>query len=186
MTSEPLADLSVVHEPKMHDLYRYWEGKRRGRPMPARVDIDPLDLRRQLANLILVDVAGSPPQFRIRLAGTDIVSRYGAELTGKVLDDIDLGSDLAAIKEQYEETVLKRTPTYCRHSIETKNHKFLRYERMLMPLSADGSTVNMLLGGIYPLPSEIGVEGEEGAVATGSHDLHGPGQAVILLKANSA
>ena len=69
----------------MHDLYRYWEGKRRGRTMPARADIDPLELRQQLANLILVDVAGSPPQFRIRLAGTDIVSRYGAELTGRAL-----------------------------------------------------------------------------------------------------
>ena len=186
MTSEPHADLRVVQEPKMHDLYRYWEGKLRGRIMPARADIDPLELRQQLANLILVDVVGSPPQFRIRLAGTDIVSRYGAELTGKALDDIDLGGDLAAIKEQYEETVLKQMPTYCRHYIETKNHKFLRYERMLMPLSADGSTVNMLLGGIYPLPPEIAVEGEERVVATGNHDPQGSGHAVVLLKARSA
>lgn len=186
MTSEPHADLSMVHEPKMHDLYRYWEGKRRGRAMPARADIDPLELRQQLANLILVDVAGAPPQFRIRLAGTDIVSRYGAELTGKALDDIDLGSDLAAIKEQYEATVFKQTPTYCRHYIETKKHKLLRYERLLMPLSADGSTVNMLLGGIYPLPAEVAVEGDVSAAATGKHDPRGPGEAVILLKPPSA
>ena len=101
-----------------------------------------------MANLILVDVAGSPPQFRFRLAGTDIVARYGAELTEEPGQSISAAT--AAIREQYRRGPSERTPTYCRHFIETKQHKYLRYERLLMPLSADGSTVNMLLGGIYP------------------------------------
>jgi len=128
--------------------------------MPSRADIDPIDLPGLLANLILIDVSKSVPQFRIRLAGTDIVSRYGAELTGKSLDDIDLGGDLAQIKEQYEETVRRQMPTYCRHFIETKKHKLLRYERLLLPLSSDGSTVDMLLGAIYALPPGTPVDGE--------------------------
>jgi hypothetical protein len=44
----------------------------------------------------------------------------------------------------------------------------------------------MLLGGIYPLPPEIAVAGEEKAVATGNHDPQGSGHAVVLLKARSA
>ena len=144
MAPKPHTDLTVVHDPRLHDLYGYWAGKCHGRTMPARADIDPLELKRHLANLVLVDVSGPPPQFRFRLAGTDIVARYGAELTGRNLNDIDLGSDLAAIKEQYERTVLEQTPTYCRHFIETKKRKYLNYERLLMPLSENGSTVNML------------------------------------------
>ncbi|HUL05736.1 MAG TPA: PAS domain-containing protein [Candidatus Acidoferrum sp.] len=184
MVSGLYTDLTVVHEPKLHDLYEYWDAKRRGRAMPSRADLDPVEIPDLLANLILVDVSGSPPQFRIRLAGTDIVTRYGAELTGKRLDDIDLGSDLAQIKEQYEETALKVVPTYCRHFIETRKRKLLRYERLLMPLSGDGSTVNMLLGGIYPLPPELAAEGA--MVAAPDHqESRGSGQGVVLLRAKA-
>ena len=186
MTSKPHTDLTVVYEPRLRDLNGYWVDKCHGRSMPARADIDPVELKRHLANLVLVDVSGPPSQFRFRLAGTDIVARYGAELTGRNLNDIDLGSDLAAIKEQYEATVLERTPTYCRHFIETKKRKHLNYERLLMPLSEDGSTVNMLLGGIYPLPPEVVAAAGEAAAANRNDDGRGAGQAVVLLKARSA
>lgn len=114
--------------------------------MPARADIDPLDVPPILPNIVLVDVTGDPPRFRFRVVGTDIVFRYGAELTGRDLEQVDLGTELGSVRSQYEETTRERVPTYCRHQIETGGGKLLRYERLLLPLAAGGTHVDMLLG----------------------------------------
>lgn len=153
-----LDDLSQMIEPGLRTLHGYWSAKRGARQMPARADIDPLEVPRLLPHLMLVAVAGEPPRFRFRLVGTEIVARYGAELTGRELDDIDLGTELGSVRSQYEETVRDASPTYCRHAIDTKSGKYLRYERLLLPLSGDGARVDMLLGGIYLLPHGADVD----------------------------
>ena len=158
MPPHRLDDPSQMIEPRLRALYDYWSAKRRGRRMPARPDIDPVDVPRLLSNLMLVSVTGEPPRFRFRLVGTEIVLRYGAELTGRELDEIDLGTELGSVRSQYEETVRESAPTYCRHAIETKDGKYLRYERLLLPLSGDGAHVDMLLGGVYLLPADAKVK----------------------------
>jgi hypothetical protein len=158
MPSHRLDDPSQMIEPRLRALHAYWTAKRRGRIMPARPDIDPVEVPRLLSNLMLVTVSGKPPRFGFRLVGTEIVARYGAELTGRDLDNIDLGTELGSVRSQYEETVREAAPTYCRHEIETKEGKYLRYERLLLPLSADGVHVDMLLGGVYQLPAGAAVK----------------------------
>lgn len=158
MSLHRLDDPSQMIEPRLRTLHDYWSAKRRGRRMPARPDIDPVEVPRLLSNLMLVSVSGDPPRFAFRLVGTEIVARYGAELTGRDLDDLDLGTELGSVRSQYEETVREAAPTYCRHAIETKSGKYLRYERLLLPLSRDGAHVDMLLGGIYVLPESAEVK----------------------------
>ncbi len=153
-----LDDPSQMIEPRLRTLHDYWSAKRRGRRMPARPDIDPVEIPRLLPHLMLVSVSGEPPGFRFRLVGTEIVARYGAELTGRALDEVDLGTALGSVRSQYEETVRDTAPTYCRHAIETKGGKYQRYERLLLPLSRDGTHVDMLLGGIYLLPENAQVK----------------------------
>ncbi|MFO0989620.1 MAG: PAS domain-containing protein [Alphaproteobacteria bacterium] len=148
-----LDDLSQLIEPGLRALHAYWSVKRGARPMPARADIDPVEVPRLLPHLMLVAVSDDPPRFRFRLVGTEIVARYGDELTGRALDEIDLGGEIGSIQSQYEETVRAAAPTYCRHAIETRQGKYLRYERLLLPLSSDGIRVDMLLGGVYLLPA---------------------------------
>ena len=148
-----LDDLSQLIEPGLRALHAYWSAKRGARPMPARADIDPIEVPRLLPHLMLVAVSDDPLRFRFRLVGTEIVARYGAELTGRELDEIDLGGELGGVRSQYEETVRAAAPTYCRHAIETRQGKYLRYERLLLPLSSDGIRVDMLLGGAYLLPA---------------------------------
>jgi hypothetical protein len=49
------------------EFYDYWRGKGAGKEVPARADIDPLDIPRLLANVFLMDVvAGNPRRFRFR------------------------------------------------------------------------------------------------------------------------
>ena len=57
-------------------LLRYWEDKRAGRRMPARSDIDPIEMgKRLLPHLMLCEISEHGNAIRIRLVGTSLVKR---------------------------------------------------------------------------------------------------------------
>jgi hypothetical protein len=130
------------------DIASYWADKRAGRAMPARADICPFELRRHLANIILVDVVGAPPRFRNRLVGSAIVAEEGFDSTGLWLDKI-VPEDIrdAALAQHLEAVQVRRLSCYT-VSFLGKDGKNYRYQRLLLPLSADGETVNMLFGAV--------------------------------------
>jgi len=146
-------DFKTAELKKLHD---YWKEKAGARAMPARRDLDPIvDIPELTSNIWLVDVERDPPGFRFRLLGTQVAERYGMDFTGKRLDEMDFGGHAETIAREYEETVRLKRPTYSRRSIEIEaTMRRLPYERILMPLSDDGETVNMLLGGGYPLEAD--------------------------------
>src|SRR5215471_13459596 len=86
LAEESLAD--QIREPRLKRLFAYWCAAKRGRRMPARRDLDPLDFPYALGYVMLVDVLREPLRFRVRLHGTEITRRVFYDLTGKLLDDI--------------------------------------------------------------------------------------------------
>ncbi|MCH2395582.1 PAS domain-containing protein [Oceanibaculum sp.] len=74
---------AIQHE-RLRQLYDYWEGKRGNRLMPARTDIDPVEIPGLLPNLILIDVErGERNRYRFRLYGTEVCANRGADLPGR-------------------------------------------------------------------------------------------------------
>lgn len=140
-------DRPPIEDPSLRRLFDYWQGKRRGRFAPSRGDIDPAQLTFILPFLYLVDVVGSPPRFRYRLAGTGIVTEYGGEITGKFADEIDLDEKQAAIIAEYARVVRDGKPASSRWSYTKHDDRHLTYEHLILPLSSDGRSVDMLLGG---------------------------------------
>ena len=142
------AGLADVVDPLLRRLYEYWDGRRAGREMPARADIDPLDLRFILGQLILVDVLpGEPRRFRIRLHGSELVLRAGYELTGKMLDELPTTEFRRLAQRSFTTAAETRQPF---HSIRDRilDSKAKRYEALMLPLSRDGDGVDMLLIGL--------------------------------------
>jgi len=139
-------------------LYNYWDAKRGEREFPARADIDPLDLPALLPNIFLVDVlpADAPdqngtgqPQFRYRLAGTRVDEIHGQSLTGKMPSDIKTAEIANEVESQYRQVLVDRRPR-CDHVVLlARDHSFWHYERLILPLSEDGVSINMLLCAIY-------------------------------------
>jgi hypothetical protein len=60
-------DPQTIHNESLRRLYDYWNGKRAGREFPSRADLDPLELRWIVGNLLLLDVQRDPPRFRFRV-----------------------------------------------------------------------------------------------------------------------
>lgn len=148
-------DFSEADLPKPLGLiYNYWNSKRGDRLMPSRTDINPVDMRDFLSHAMLIDVltdAQGEKRFRMRLVGTHIVSGYGGEFTGKYLDEIDLGDQRDKVIQACLLNVNGKKPVYLSGKLHHKTSdgvsKLLTYERLGLPLSSDGETVNILLIG---------------------------------------
>ncbi|MGO8915110.1 MAG: PAS domain-containing protein, partial [Stellaceae bacterium] len=67
-------DPSNVAQPILRPVLEYWERKRGARPMPARHDIEPLELKPYLRHLFLIEVMPGA-DFRYRLLGSEITER---------------------------------------------------------------------------------------------------------------
>jgi len=139
-------DLTALRSRQIRLAYEYWQRCRGDRPMPARRDLDPLDMGPWLAQTMLVDVSSEPLDFRFRLVGTAIVNRIGREITGKRVRELELEGRQEQIFEEYRQTVLRKQPRYLVDEHELANGRTIYFERLLMPLSENGEDVNMLFG----------------------------------------
>jgi hypothetical protein len=139
-------DPGLFSDTRVKRAFEFWDGLREGRELPARTDIDPQDIVQILKYVILVDVLRDPTDFRFRLAGTDVVRRFGEELTGHRLSEVDVDGKYRQIFDEYELTVTRRQPSVFTEAFTRKDGKYVQYTRLLCPLSADGVRVDMLFG----------------------------------------
>jgi hypothetical protein len=151
--------LSLNH-PLIQRIHAYWVSKLAGRMMPRREDIVPEELGVLLPWVMLVEVAGDPVRFRLRLVGTGVVREYGKEVTGRYMDELDLGNRRDTVLDDYRRAVRERRPIAGSYDYQKTDRRWITYERILLPLANDGATVNMLLCGMVmrgagvPLPDE--------------------------------
>jgi hypothetical protein len=136
-------------DPLLLRLYEYWGKKRQGRTMPSRADIDPVEMAFMLGYIVLVDVLYEPLRFGIRVHGTELARRAGYDL--KTLDKLPVGEFRALALQSFTATVESRAP---KHSIRNRmiQGRSWRYESLILPLSRNGTLVDMLLVGLRYLP----------------------------------
>jgi hypothetical protein len=145
-----------IQSATLRKLYDYWEEKRGERQFPARHDLDPLEFRFALGNIVLVDVEHAPMRFRFRLVGTEVVKYEGVDPTGKYLDELHLAELRQMLDGAYRDAVAARVPV---HNVRERflDGRMRRFEVLDLPLSADGDTIDMLMIGVsFPQASRFG------------------------------
>ena len=144
----PAEDALGVERPKLRRLYRDWSERRHGRLMPSRTDFDVLDLAYLLGDLNLLDVLYEPLRFRFRVHGSNAVARLGFDLTGKTIDGYPDPDYRRIVREHFTAAVQSKAPQRILRDPYRVKDRVLRWEGLILPLSADGSTVNMLFVGL--------------------------------------
>ncbi len=143
-----LADEPMIWSDRLTRLFRYWSGKRGGRPCPDRADIDPLDIPDLLPILFLADVEGEGTAFRFRLVGSEFVRKYGLDFTGRTLEQVNNHAYSDAIVRDYSDCAKRCMPLVSRNSFINDQGVYWKYERVLLPLGDGTGRVGMLLGGM--------------------------------------
>lgn len=140
-----VAEAGVGH-PVLRRLYAYWQGKRGERLMPARSDLDPLEIPSLLRHLILLDVTHDPLRFRVRLYGTEVADLRGRDLTGRYLYEGAATSIGETTRPWNLATVETRRPHYVTGPYEDiSDGRIGTFYRLGLPLSEAGERVDMLM-----------------------------------------
>ena len=125
-------------------LYRYWLDKRGGRAMPSRRDIDPLEFSFAIGRVSLLDVVAGPRRFHYRLVSTALTARLGYEMTNKFTDEIPDQDVRSYVEHLYGRVLDRHAPLY-EKSTRVIDNKTWQHEALLLPLSSDGNTVDMIM-----------------------------------------
>lgn len=133
-------DVAIVRSERIHRLNEYWQAKAKGK-VPSRSDVDPVDVRELLPNLMMIDMVGDPVRFRYRLVGTRVVQYTGFDFTGRCLDEMVFqGRDF--IEQCYRRLVAEKRPIFGHYAWLVRSRHFGQCEFGLFPLSDDGTRVN--------------------------------------------
>lgn len=133
-------------DPDMAALYEYWLKRRHDRRMPSRRDIDPVELPRQLPNTMLIDVEQNPLRFRYRLVGTRVVGASGEDRTGAYFEVVEFFAKNPVVMTQYRQVVESGEPLFSLEPFKNYvNNTDYQVERLMLPLSSDGASVDMIL-----------------------------------------
>lgn len=130
--------------PRIRRFYDYWNVLRGDRPMPARADIDPAEIKDLLPGIIMIDVGGEPPALVYRLVGTDEVAARGHDPTGKSVADAVYAENPAEALRSYWLAAETRDVVYHEEPSATKSPHLSQVGMLVTPLSSDGDTVDIL------------------------------------------
>ena len=139
-----LADLP---DNKLRRLYDYWRSRCRGGANPSRQDIDPLDIPDLLPNVFLLDVVGDAEDFVFRLAGTLVEDAFSMPLRGKSIAEIQKAAGTPIPVAQHVEVARGGGPRYREGIVLVAGREHWKTHRLLLPLSSDGETIDVLMGG---------------------------------------
>ena len=148
--NRPVADL--VPNPLLNQLYQYWRSKRGARRMPRRADIDPLEIPADIwPHTMLLDViweGSQTPRFRYRRVGEVFWRDSPHDPTGHFVDEVlpEQGGYRQYVVGIYEEMARRRAAMYTASSFTLEGRPEPAVtQRVSLPLSNDGETVNMVL-----------------------------------------
>jgi hypothetical protein len=139
--TDRLVGESEIASSAIRRMADYLAHKRGARPMAARADFEPTEVRDLLPYIVLVDISDNPLRVYYRLVGTRIAEFYG-EFTGTWMHERPISDAYRGIAENIYRTLIEtRAPVYGITEMRTRFDAMVSYEWGYFPLSNDGVTV---------------------------------------------
>ncbi len=146
---------SVAAARAHEELFAYWASLKRAGKLPSRSDIHPAGFQRLLPTVSLIDVR-EDGDYRQRLAGTELYSVYGREITGRTLGDIYNSQAADYWRIQLDEVVRTGKPGVGVHNLSWRGAGHIQILWLRLPLATNGVDVDMILG----YDAVVGMQGD--------------------------
>ncbi len=144
-----LDDFEHVTNTVLRRLLAYWLDKRRDRLMPSITDIDPIDIPWALSRIWICDYLPESGRFRYRVAGEEINTHWGYNISGKYLDQLMPAEPLEPVTTKLRDVVDGPAIAHVIGQAYLDEEIFTKHERIILPLSDDGQTVSSVLGATH-------------------------------------
>lgn len=143
--------LDRIQDSKVRRFTDYWIGLRRGRRMPARADLDPVDVPWALSRIFVGDYDPATKDFIYRVSGEEVAEVFRrfngrASMRGVRLGDGMPAPSVAAIRRRWDPVGERGDILYMAGTVYQAADRLGIGERIVMPLSDDGTTVTGFCG----------------------------------------
>lgn len=138
----------VVRAINQRWLLGAWNRSKGSLRIPSWQGVQAEDLSRVAAQLSIleVDASSGAPRFRIVFHGEAIAQAYGSvDCRGKYLDEVVPVAGSAKHLAPYHRAVSGGQPVYTVHDLKDRDGRLVHYERLLLPYSRDGESVDHIL-----------------------------------------
>lgn len=137
-----------IDHPTLAPLLNYWQTKRGARALPARRDIDPVEMGPALLpHLVLGDLLDRGTRVRFRLVGTVVVKRLGFDPTARYLGD-ETGGWFDQMAALHRLVYAERAPVYAESVHSWGSDRRLESQMLILPLTQDGPDPAIALAGL--------------------------------------
>jgi len=131
-------------QPVLGPLLRYWMSRRGDHLLPARGDIDPIDIPELLPFIGLIDVEHTPRRFHYRLVGSYMSTLFGNNYQDKYLDEAKHGPYRDFLSDLYGRAVDERRPVLSEAVFDYGTDRVVTVRRLILPLAeTDYAAVGM-------------------------------------------
>ena len=137
--------------PEFEAIQDRWKELCKNGRLPGRSDFPVESLTPWIGHIQIVERVrdGDTVRHRVRLVGTRIVYYEGRDNTGKFLDDVIPVDQRDELLGPYRRCAESRTPVYSAFFNCSDAAISSQLERLILPLAADGKTVDQFLVAIY-------------------------------------
>jgi hypothetical protein len=137
-----------IDNPVLQFFLRYWQEKRSARPMPARADISPREIKPYLGWACLLDALPHFADFRYRLVGSFVTEYFLGDGTGRTVSDAF--SENPGVRDGalwlFRQTCIGRKPIRVwSPGADWEGRYHPDNDALYLPLGADGETADMVL-----------------------------------------
>lgn len=135
----------VATHPYALTLLTAWQRWRGEALMPSRQDVEPLDIPTLLENIVLLDVEDQ--DFRFRVVGETISSRYATRLKGRSIGELMSGTGLDETLYEHRRCAEDQRPVLVTHTdAMTSLGDIHSYVRLILPLGDGGPKATHIIG----------------------------------------
>lgn len=150
----PVEDFSNL-DTKLQQLLNYWRGKGSEGVLPSRKDIDPIEIPRLMPHVAMIDILRDPLDYRYRLSGTHLVEMIGHDRTGRRMREFFTAPAIEAAEQMLERLLSRRKPLAFEGRLYWIERDYLAFHALILPLAADGHTVDMAIMGVHFGPADV-------------------------------
>jgi hypothetical protein len=154
----------VVRAINQRWLLKFWKRHLGSRSVPLWQAVESEDMSHMSSNLSFLDVTGSDgrARFIIRFNGFMIAQVYGlSDCRGKYLDDVIPPARHTKGLAPYHRAVADNCPVYTIYDLTDRNGRLVHYERLLLPFSRGGETVDSILASFEFICEDGAFDGHE-------------------------
>jgi len=129
-------------------LLNFWQQHLGAHRVPRWQTIEAEDLSRLSSNLSFLDVVAGQGglRFQIRFHGEMVGRIYGSpDCRGVFLHESKPEPQRAQALAPYRQAVVSGRPVYLIHDVADRQGRLVHYERLLLPFSCDGESVDRIL-----------------------------------------